>query len=106
MNLSNFIESLLLLCTDWKSFNFSSVYLLEVDQAQTTMLFCQRGFFYMEIWPKGIFISIWYLSVQSKVHNKNLRKKRETSEVFSESCQTSKMKILNNFHLLPIVFIT
>ena len=47
----------------------------------------------MEIHPKGIFISIWHLHVQIKNHKENTRTKRETSEAYSEPCQTSKMKI-------------
>ena len=48
----------------------------------------------MEIFPKGIFISIWYLPVQIKIHKENTRTKRETSEAYSEPSQTSMMKLL------------
>ena len=46
----------------------------------------------MNTCPKGIFISIWHLPVEIKVHQENIRTKRETSEAYSEPCQKSKMK--------------
>ena len=63
----------------------------------------------METLPKGIFIANFYLPVQIKVHKENIRTKRETSEAYSEPCETSEMelfaKILNGFPLQTIVFI-
>ena len=63
----------------------------------------------MEIYPRRIFISIWNLPVQIKVNKENKRTKRVTSEVYSEPCKTSKMKlfaiILNVFQLLTVEFI-
>ena len=63
----------------------------------------------MEICHKGIFISIWHLPVQIKVHEENIRTKSETSEEYLEHCQTSKIKLfaemLKGFQLVTIVFI-
>ena len=52
----------------------------------------------MEICPKRIFISVWHLPGQIKVHKENIRKKRETSEAYSEPCQTWKMKLFAKIH--------
>ena len=58
----------------------------------------------MEICLEGSFISVWHLPVQIQVLNENIRTKRETSEGYSEPCQTFKMKpfakILNGCQLL------
>ena len=58
----------------------------------------------MNIYPKGIFISIWHFSVQIKVHKENIRTNSDDTEVYSEPFKTSKMKffakLLNGFELL------
>ena len=52
----------------------------------------------MEICPKEIYISIWHLPYQIKVHKENIRAKRETSEASSGPCQTFKMTIFARIH--------
>ena len=47
----------------------------------------------MEICPKGIFIPILHLPVQVKLPKENIRTKRETSDAYSEHCQTAKRKL-------------
>ena len=63
----------------------------------------------MEIFCKGIFIFIWHLPVHINVHQEDTGTKRETSEPYSEPCETFKMKIfakmVNDFQLLTIAFI-
>ena len=58
----------------------------------------------MKVRYKGIFISIWHLTTQIKVHKENIKTKHETSEAYSKPCHTTKMelftKILNGFQLL------
>ena len=60
------------LYTEWKSLNFFSTYLLEIDQAQRknsnydTLL--SAWLVPMEICSEGIFISIWLLPAQIKIH--------------------------------------
>ena len=59
----------------------------------------------MEICPKEIYISIWHLPYQIKVHKENIRAKRETSEASSGPCQTFKMTIFcENTQVLTIGF--
>ena len=75
--------------------------LLEIDQAQLKnsnydILF-SSWLVSMEICPKGIFMSIWHLPVQVKIHKQNIRTKRETLEAYSEPCQTSKMKLFAKY---------
>ena len=48
----------------------------------------------MELCPKRNFISILHLPVQIKVHKENIRTKFETSETYSEPYETSKMELL------------
>ena len=101
------------LYTAWKSFNFFSAYLIEIDQAQLKNLsydvLLSLWLFSMEIYPKGISLPSGNLPVQIKAHRENIRTKRETPDAYSEICQISKMKlfakILNSFQLLTIVFI-
>ena len=95
-----------------KAFNLLSACLLEIDQAQLKNsnyhVLLSVLSVYMEICPKEVFISIWHLRVQIKVHKENMRTKCETLEAYSEPCQTSKIKlfakILNGFQLLTTVF--
>ena len=79
MKLSTFIESLLILYTKWKSFNFFSVYLLEIYQAQLKNpnydVLLSAWVVSMEICPKECFISIWHLSVCSNQNSQKYENK-------------------------------
>ena len=97
-----------------KSFNFFSVYLLDIDQTQLKNsnydVLLSTWLVSMKIYPKWIFICIRNLPAQIKFHKENIRTMHETPEGYSESCQISKIetiaKTLNGFQLLTIVFIT
>ena len=87
------------------------MYLLEIDQAQLKnsnySVLLSAWLISMKICPKEIFISIWHLPFQIKVHKENIRTKRETSEAYSEPFRTSNMKLLVNltafrYQLLPL----
>ena len=57
--------------------NFYCAYLLQIDQAQLkNSNYDALLSISMEICSKGIFISIWNLYIQIKVHKENIRKKR------------------------------
>ena len=85
------------------------------DTSSTTQKFKNSNYVFllsawsisMKICLKGIFISVQHLLVQIKVHKENVKIKRESSEAYSEPCQTSKfyLQILNGSQLLTIVFI-
>ena len=60
----------------------------------------------MEIYPKRIFISIWHPPVQIKVHKENIRTKLETSDAYSEPCQTSKMKLFSYLTFLLLFLLS
>ena len=96
MELSIFIE-LLLISIHWvKIFRFFSVYLLEIDQAQLKNsnwdIFLTTRLVSTEICSIEIFIFTLCYPIQIKVHKENITAKRETSEAYSERCQTSKIK--------------
>ena len=100
----------LLICIHWVKFFHFFLCVFTWNRPGTIRKFklpCSLWLVSMEIRPKGIFISIWHLHVQIKNHKENTRTKRETSEAYSEPCQTSKMKIfvkiLNGFQLLSIL---
>ena len=93
-----------------KIFPLFSVYLLEIDTVQLKNSNYKCPFIrlvnFHEIWSEGISISIQYLPVQIKVHKENIRTKCENSEMYSEPCEISKMrlwKIVNNFQPLTIL---
>ena len=58
-------------------FTFAAVTAPEIDQAQLKNLnhdvLLSIWLISMEICPKGIFISIWHLPCQIKVHKENIR---------------------------------
>ena len=91
------------ICTDISAdvtpnFRFFSLYLLQIGQAQLKYsnydVLLSTWLVSMVSCPKGIFISIWHLPAQIKVHKENIRRtKRETSETYSEPCQISKMRL-------------
>ena len=96
---------------EWKSLDFFSLYLFEIDQAQLKNsnydVIFSVWLISMEIYHRWIFISIWNFPVQINnfsVQKENVRTKLENSEMHLELCQTSKMKlfpeILNDFQLL------
>ena len=85
MKLSTFIESILILYTAWKSFNFFSAYLLEIDQAQLKNqnygIPLSAWLVFMEFY---FYLAIWHLHVQVKVHKESIRTKREISKGYED----------------------
>ena len=104
-----FFECIYLKLTNHNSISIFWVYLLEIDQSQLKKSKCEidqsqlkkscynlllsAWLVSMEIYPKEIFIYIWHLSFQIKVHKENIRTKCKTSDGYSGPYRTSNMTL-------------